>query len=130
MITLKTLGEASEQSVFDQVAGHLLRQGKQSMYGTNCYYRMGDLSCAVGCLIGDDEYYFKMEGKTYRRFFVDHGTTARHYDLLVELQRLHDGKDPVAWCAALRDLAEEYGLSAAVVDGFDRVVEEVEAVYG
>lgn len=41
MITLKTLHEASEQEVFDQVVEHLLTQMKRSetSNGTTCLYR-------------------------------------------------------------------------------------------
>jgi hypothetical protein len=61
MITLKTLGKATLQQVFDQVANHLMDQGERaatvnSSGRVTCYYRLNDLKCAAGCLIGDDEY--------------------------------------------------------------------------
>ena len=61
------------QEVFDHVAAHLIKQGKQSLtdkkegysysgiYG--CAYRgVNGTSCAVGCLIPDDEYKVVIEG--------------------------------------------------------------------
>ena len=58
------------QEVFDHVAGHLLKQGKQSLteennysYSSGCSYRgVNGTSCAVGCLIPDDEYKVVIEG--------------------------------------------------------------------
>lgn len=56
MITLKTLADATEQEVFDQVANHLLTQMKKSEHTrknpyeyVNCLYRSSDgLKCAAG----------------------------------------------------------------------------------
>jgi len=39
--------------IIDYVQAHLLKQGKQSITGTSCRYREGELSCAVGCLVDD-----------------------------------------------------------------------------
>lgn len=39
MITLKTLSQATEQEVFDQVANHLLTQMEQSAVAGGCWYR-------------------------------------------------------------------------------------------
>lgn len=55
-ITLKNLHEATEQQVFDQVAGHLLTQ-KEVLPSPACFYRgPNGLKCAAGCLIANDEY--------------------------------------------------------------------------
>jgi hypothetical protein len=48
----------TQQETFDTVVRHLFTQGRPALRGNNCAYR-GDgfaTSCAVGCLIGDDEY--------------------------------------------------------------------------
>ena len=67
MITLKTLGKATAQEVFDQVATHLLTQNERSLDGASCSYRNCDgLKCAAGCLISDDEYDNQMEGIDWR----------------------------------------------------------------
>ena len=61
------------QEVFDHVAEHLLKQGKRSLsaleegseysYSSGCSYRgVNGTSCAVGCLIPDDEYKVVIEG--------------------------------------------------------------------
>jgi len=48
MITLKTLPQATAQEVFDQVARHLLTQGKKSISENNqyCMYRFLKCSCS------------------------------------------------------------------------------------
>lgn len=64
MITLKTLPQASEQEVLDQIAVHLLTQKQKCNNGKDqtdpnyqCLYRNEEgLKCAAGCLIADDEY--------------------------------------------------------------------------
>jgi len=58
------------QEVFDRVVAHLIKQGKQSLteenrysYSGGCSYRgVNGTSCAVGCLIPDDEYKVVLEG--------------------------------------------------------------------
>ena len=64
-ISLANLNQAAPQEVFDQIVTHLLTQNKQSKYykdlRTFCAYRSGDLKCAAGCLIDDDEYSPEME---------------------------------------------------------------------
>ena len=59
-ITLKTLGQATAQEVFDQVSSHLLTQMKKSINPKNpslcVYHADSGLKCAAGCLISDDEY--------------------------------------------------------------------------
>ena len=55
------------QEVFDYVASHLIRQGRQSKtddlsYGGCSYRGNGGTSCAVGCLIPDEEYKVVLEG--------------------------------------------------------------------
>ena len=62
MITLSNINNHTLQEIFDQVVDHLLTQGKRSIdknigSGNGCAYRTSSgLSCAVGCLISDEEY--------------------------------------------------------------------------
>lgn len=60
----------SKQEIFDRVAKHLIEQDEPSAYGEDvpvCRYRLTSpdgkqLSCAIGCLIPDDEYDERLEG--------------------------------------------------------------------
>ena len=93
-ITLKTLPEATNQQVFDQVATHLLTQGIQSKYGGNCVYRTpAGLKCAAGCLIGDDEYVPAMDNSvdtSWDGMISLELVPDDHYELIASLQKIHD----------------------------------------
>ena len=121
MITLATLEQATAQEVFDQVAAHLLTQGKQSRArnvdkGTYCAYR-GDqgLKCAAGCLIGDDEYYVSMEGVGWDIFVKEGRVTKKHYDLIRSLQLMHDTQPSSIWEDCLKKMAHDYNLDDKIV---------------
>jgi hypothetical protein len=79
-----------DQAVFDYVVKFLRKQGCKSMGECNCRYRdnMGH-ACAVGCLIPDDEYDVRMEGRTVEHiplFFDEYNMS-----LLKDLQwHVHD----------------------------------------
>ena len=64
MTDLKTQMQADLNKMYD----HLVKQGKKSVNvheGIGCAYRgRGGTMCAVGCLISDQAYSFKMEGKS------------------------------------------------------------------
>ena len=121
MITLKTLHEATEQEVFDQVARHLLTQNKASldMLGNSCQYRGIDgLKCAAGCLISDDEYQPDME-RTYWGELVNSNLAPKeHEEIIAMLQDIHDDWPPSRWLFALKDLAAERNLNTSVLDEF------------
>jgi len=85
----------SAQDVFNRVINHLVSQGQKSVSVDGlCLYRSpSGASCAVGCLISEDDYSPSMEG-------ADVGFVVREYkslqwlrkfeDLLDDLQDLHD----------------------------------------
>jgi hypothetical protein len=127
MITLKTLADATEQEVFDQVANHLLTQMKKSgeyrnyydssEYVTydyvNCLYRSSDgLKCAAGCLIADDEYKPEFEQKSWRslREEFPQMITMKHMDLIRQLQNIHDNLVIDDWKAALIEFSTANNL--------------------
>ncbi len=117
MITLKTLSQATEQEVFDQVAEHLLKQKQKSEIiddtGTSrgCRYKTsGDLKCAAGCLISDDEYNEKMEGLEWGGLVMRGVVPATHDVLIDKLQFIHDSNFINEWKYALQNLAESYKL--------------------
>jgi len=89
----------NEQEVFDHVIKHLVQQG-QRCYHLNhnhhdiCLYRSPEgLSCAVGCLMSDEEYHPDMEGADVRnliRRFDQIKWMDDYLPLLGDLQDLHD----------------------------------------
>jgi hypothetical protein len=122
MITLKTLPQATEQEVFDQVAVHLLTQMKKSeefRFG-QCVYRSRDgLKCAAGCLIGDDEYKEEMEGITWYKLIEIKKVPESHSDLIRKLQILHDNFQPESWRNMLTNFAKDNNLSINVIETFE-----------
>ena len=112
-ITLKTLPEATEQEVFDQVVTHLLTQGKRSMSlrWSGCAYRgQNHLKCAAGCLISDEEYSSDMEGYSWVNLLDRKQVPQSHYALITRLQHIHDGIQPENWKRELDVLATEFKL--------------------
>ena len=121
MITLKTLGQATEQEVFDQVAEHLLTQMRVSENDRGCAYRSPDgLKCAAGCLIGDDEYSREWDaggigwGQLVTKDIVPHS----HGALVGRLQRIHDRYDPEYWKAELANVADYFKLNTNALLNF------------
>lgn len=123
-ITLKTLPQATAQQVFDQVARHLLTQGRKSVAtehgGSICVYRSPDgLKCAAGCLIADGEYSPKMEGIGWGGLIAEYAVPKQHANLVCALQHVHDRSMPGAWPSGLYEVACEFGLHTAVLDEFE-----------
>lgn len=115
-ITLATLSRATEQEVFDQVATHLLKQNQKATVpgSSHCRYRAGELSCAAGCLISDDEYNKSLEvgtGGGGWTVLVDEGAVPdTHKRLIQALQTVHDGYTTDLWRFKLEKVAVDYGL--------------------
>ena len=89
--------EASLQDIFDLVAAHLMTQGVVSEdQSGQCVYRSPDnLKCAIGCLIPDDAYDPKLEGREGNHPIVlralGFNTRVDHrIELLLTLQQVHD----------------------------------------
>lgn len=119
-ITIKTLHQATTQQVFDQVARHLLAQGAQSReVGSGCRYRGdGDLKCAAGCLIADDEYDAELEGNTWLPLANSGIVPQEHAFLIRDLQNIHDNHLVASWPALLEDIGSRFGLSTTVLKEF------------
>ena len=112
MITLKTLPEASAQSIYDQVKAHLLSQNAKSIKDDKCVYRgPNGLKCAAGCLIADDEYKPKMDkcGSWYG-LKSENLVPDEHWELILKLQEIHDWYDVEEWKQKLEELAVTYNL--------------------
>ncbi len=120
MITVKTLHKATAQEVFDQIAEHLLKQGRKSQSHSaypSCKYRGPEgLRCAAGCLIGDDEYDATFEGKVWftvaRLLSPECGEGAMcHAELISNAQEIHDLFQPEDWRTQLSRLASKFDLN-------------------
>lgn len=120
----------NHQEIYDRVKTHLLTQNRKSKDSRMqiCAYR-GDngVSCALGCLIPDDVYSPAMEGRgipivteTLRvndDYAVLHdalmasGLGPETWDLLRELQMIHDSDHTSEWEWRLKDVARGFGLT-------------------
>lgn len=127
-ITLANLPEASAQQVFDQVARHLLAQGKRCMVihentytkktQPGCAYRSedGKLACAAGCLISDEEMVeVHDQGLNHGHGWmslIDAGIAPHaHYELIRRLQEMHDDEEIEDWKYCLGVIAKEHKLT-------------------
>ena len=111
------------QEIFDTVAVKLREQGGPSLsHRGGCAYRGRDgRRCAVGWLISDDEYSPDMEAREASILILPK-RLHEHELLLLSLQNVHDAHEVevVNWfddvAVSLRDLANEFELSPAVLD--------------
>lgn len=91
------------QEIVDKVYFHLVDQGEPSYASGLCRYRMVNphnlkvLSCAIGCLIPDEIYDLKMEGRTVESLIscelLPQDLAQEFFDkrlLLLKLQKIHD----------------------------------------
>lgn len=112
MITLATLSEATQQQIFDQVSNHLLTQNCKSSNGVACLYRgPNNTKCAAGCLIADNEYHVGLENKNWERLLEINLISNFHFELIADLQRIHDIRKIEFWREDLIRLAEKYQLT-------------------
>lgn len=111
MITLATLHEYSPQEVFDFVKNHLFTQGVQSMGEFGVYHRYDGSKCAAGCLISEQEYSPKFEGKCWLDLVCWGFVPDAHVDLISDLQRVHDNHVPKFWERELRKVALKHNLT-------------------
>ena len=103
----------TDLEIFDFVAAHLIRQGKQSrcgsagdLYNTCMYHGPHGTSCAVGCLIKDELYDPAMEGVQIQnspkvraavKKSIGRKLTDTTREMLVVLQCVHDRYKPRDW---------------------------------
>jgi hypothetical protein len=115
----------THQEIFDKVAAHLIKQGRQSALGGGCVYRGPDnTSCAIGCLIPDSAYdplfdaddgsvLHQVGNPAFVAALAAGGvelTDDTVLDLLDALQGLHDDTDHLSWHWRLQTLASGWGL--------------------
>lgn len=118
----------NNQELFDTIANHLLTQNQKSLssQGTCVYKSALGLSCAVGCLlkdkdttdyegIGVDDLRNALMDRNHKNLYQDLLSvgipdTDEAFNLLAELQVIHDSFQPVKWQYHLKVLAEQQGL--------------------
>jgi len=131
-ITLANLANSTKQEVFDQIATHLLKQGKQSnRYDDReiCAYKGAEnTKCAAGCLIADNEYIPEMDnaialqkkypdinielyGASWQALVKVGLVTNKHENLIQDMQLIHDTVLPICWKDELKKLAKEFNLN-------------------
>ena len=107
------------QQIFDTVSTHLLTQNrKASNSGGDCFFRTEDgATCAVGCLIPEAAYYPEMEGLHIdellrdRLLPVGEDNRDQKYELLRDLQHIHDCSDVIDWADRLDAYARNHSLT-------------------
>src|SRR5215467_12453270 len=103
----------TKQEIFNKVVKHLRQQGRKAVNekGDCCYRTSDGLKCAAGCLIEDKEYDPVFENKffgvlLYLNFedpTIDlkvqslRNRLDQHYNLIVQLQTIHDQYDLYQW---------------------------------
>lgn len=121
MTDLDPTKASTAQEIFNAVAQHLKRQGKQAVSANGvCQYRgPSGLKCAVGCLMTDDEApgYGNGDGvDTLLKRGELPDRLRHHIQLLRRLQNIHDRcLSPDEWPMRLRLVAIEFGLDHKIV---------------
>ena len=117
----------TKQFEFDAVVNHLYKQGRPAKDSEGkCLYRYGELSCAVGCRIPDEDYRDGMEGERVGEIYQELPDEIGQYlDMFNQLQNVHDTcnteydgtfvkADLVAY---LSNVAKAYSLTFTNPDG-------------
>lgn len=107
--------QKSRQATFDRVVEHMLTQriSTESDWARRCAYRCGELRCAVGALISDENYDASLEGNRAGHKKVVSAVRRSGWSVkldLVRIQVIHDRADPSSWESRLIDFAKENGL--------------------
>jgi hypothetical protein len=92
-------GKVDRQAVADYAVAKILEQGKASVGGdASCKYRSTEgRKCAIGWLIPDDEYQYRMDAglangshQIIERYYSDVSKSQDDIEFLSDLQRVHD----------------------------------------
>lgn len=117
----------TKQQIFDKIADHLLTQNAVCTGPADnsmCMYRLDGMSCAIGCLIPDELYSKKLEGKEVSnrivREVLKKADIVNEGRFLVHFQQMHDYFFPVQWADALLEIARTYKLNTDVVTKFKK----------
>lgn len=105
------------QTTFDRVVSHLRKQGCKAHIHGSCKYRVGDMSCAAGCLIPDEKYRPDFENTVIIESSgsinsVGEVLREEGHDLTLVrvLQLVHDLHEPCGWEAKFAHIAAAFDL--------------------
>jgi hypothetical protein len=113
---------SNNQIMFTKMVNHLRKQNSKSMTGTEsdpiCMYRSEDgKMCAVGCLIADEVYTFRLEDMNSSSNIVMRALDRSGFDiytysatLISDMQTLHDRQPVSKWEDGFKSIAAEYKL--------------------
>lgn len=109
----------TNQTMFNRVTKHLLRQGRRSIgVGAQCLYRgPGGLMCGIGLLIPDAKYRPEFEGSDPEagEFCLEicdaAGIRQNQVEFAIALQSVHDQCEPTTWMKDLKSIAKQYRLT-------------------
>lgn len=120
----------TRQQVFDKVYKHLIKQAVKSTvtldvdagFDTCAYRGRGGTMCAAGCLIDDEFYDKKLEGRVVSSEEVSYslnksGVRTSDLYLVQVLQYVHDHTTPSDWSEKLYNVAKLHSLSVPLMDG-------------
>lgn len=126
---MKTL---TRQQIFNKITKHLLKQNKFSGNPKRPqYHAKNGLKCAIGCLIPDELYHSIIEGvgidnremdmsestsffnkeSALIQILMESGIKIDDFDLISDLQVVHDDEPVDTWIKCLNNVAFEHGLS-------------------
>jgi hypothetical protein len=121
---IQEVNNKSLQEIFDFVANHLLTQNAKAIEGSGtCFYRCGDLKCAVGALISDEDYDCSFEMQNLRTLSGKKETIFNHIEesrleFLIHLQAIHDDFVIKEWPEKLSILGSDFNLSNKILEKF------------
>lgn len=125
-MTIQEINNKSFQEIFDFVANHLLTQNAKAIrrVSNTCLYRCGDLKCAVGALISDEDYKYSFEmnnlrvlaDKEEKTIFSD--IEESRLAFLIHLQAIHDDYVIEEWPEKLSALGSYFELSNKILEKF------------
>jgi hypothetical protein len=121
---IQEINNKSLQEIFDFVADHLLTQNAKAIEGSGtCLYRCGDLKCAVGALISDEDYDCSFEMQNLRILSGRKETIFNHIEesrlkFLIHLQMIHDDFLIEEWPEKLSILGSRFNLSSKILEKF------------
>ena len=69
-----------------------------------------ELKCAAGVLIPEEFYSKDLEGRSWYRLVKESNFPSEHFDLICELQSLHDYLSPECWEEQLIKIADTFKL--------------------
>jgi hypothetical protein len=124
-MTIQQINNKSFQEIFDFVANHLLTQNERAFENEMCCYRAGNLKCAVGALIADEDYDCNFENKSLLSLRNELEKSIFSYIednkviLLNQLQCIHDSYGPESWLERLSLLAKELTLNDEILKKFE-----------